>query len=97
MRADRPDLNKAAIVADLRERGYIWLDVGGAVDGIAIGYSHITESVAAALVEIKRPDKRIVFTDSEKKLQEVLADRGYHHVYLVAQDTTDVLRWFGVL
>lgn len=97
MRKDKPDINKASIVADLRSRGFVWVDIGGAVDGVAIGHSHITETVAAVLVEIKAPGRKIVFTDSESKLQKVLADKGYHHAYLVAQDVTDILRWFGCL
>ena len=97
MRADKPDANRAAIVADLRERGYIWLDIGGSVDGLCIGYSHITETVAAVLAEIKRPDKKPVFTASEKRLQDALAERGFHGVYLVAYCTEDILAWFGAL
>ena len=97
MRADKPDANKAAIVSDLRERGYIWIDVGGSVDGIAIGYSHNTNSVSAVLVEIKHPKRHNVFTASEKKLQDVLTDRGYQHVYLVATCTEDILKWFGAI
>lgn len=97
MRKDRPDLNKAAIVADLRERGYLWLDIGGSVDGLCIGYNHNTHQVEVVLVEIKNPVYPVEFTEKEKRLMAELNDRGYHGVHITARDAEDVLQWYGAI
>ena len=97
-RRDKPDANKAAIVAELRERGYVWVDTGGSFDGVVIGYNHWTNSTAACLVEVKNPEGRgMRFTKSERELMDLLLSKGYQGVHVVAKSTEDVLRWFGAV
>jgi len=102
---DKPDANKAEIVADLRARGLMWLDIGGSVDGVCIGYHREQQMVMAVLVEIKQPEYYTVaenkpyirFTASEKKLINQLLALDFQGVHVVATCVEDVLRWFGGL
>lgn len=94
MRADKPDGNTAAIVEELRARGYIVEYAKGMpFDLLVIGHSRITGMTACVLVECKAPGGR--FTPNEIHFQAALVDRSYQGIYIVATTISDITIVFG--
>ena len=65
MRSAKPDANRAAIVAALRQVGITWIDQEprAGFDGLAICAGRVK------IIEIKQPGKRDDLTPNESKLQ----------------------------
>ena len=93
MRADKPDGNTAAIVEELRARGYlVEYAKGMPFDLLVIGHSRTTGMTACVLVEVKNGSK---FTPRELRFQDELVDRSYQGVYIVATTISDITIVFG--
>jgi hypothetical protein len=94
MRADKPDGNTAAIVEELRARGYlVEYAKGMPFDLLVIGHSRTTGMTACVLVECKAPGGR--FTPTEIRFQDALVDRSYQGIYIVATSVGDITINFG--
>ena len=94
MRADKPDSTTAAIVEELRARGYIVEYAKGMpFDLLVIGHSRTTGMTACLLVECKAPGGR--FTPNEIRFQDELQAKGYQACYTVANTIGDITNCFG--
>ena len=94
MRADKPDRPTAAIVEELRARGYVVEYARGMpFDLLVIGHSRTTGMTACLLVECKVKGGR--FTARELRFQAELVDRSYQGVYTVATSARDITIVFG--
>lgn len=93
MRADKPDGNTAAIVEELRARGYVVEYAKGMpFDLLVIGHSRTTGMTACVVVEVKNGSK---FTPREIAFQDELHAKDYHGIYIVATGAEAVRAFFG--
>ena len=93
MRADKPDSTTAAIVEELRARGYVVEYAKGMpFDLLVIGHSRTTGMTSCVLVEVKNGSR---FTPNELRFQDELVDRSYQGCYVVANTVSDITINFG--
>ena len=96
MRADKPDSATAAIVEELRARGYhVEYAHSMPFDLLVIGYHRLEFRTICVIVEVKNEGETAKFTDREKRFQADLADLSYLSVYCVATCAEHVRACFG--
>ena len=94
MRADKPDSTTAAIVEELRARGYLVIYAKGLpFDLLVIGYHRLEYRTACVMVECKAEGGR--FTPREIAFQAELQAAGFMSVYCVATCARHVQACFG--
>jgi len=96
MRADKPDSNTAAIVEELRARGYlVEYAKGMPFDLVVFGHHRLEHYTACFAVECKREGEAPKFTPRELRFQDELSAAGYMSAYCVATNARHVRACFG--
>ncbi len=96
MKADKPDSATAAIVEELRARGYhVEYAHSMPFDLLVIGRSHYDRRTMVILAEIKAPGKTMKFTRRELEFQAALKARGFSSAYTTASCAGDIMGCFG--
>jgi hypothetical protein len=96
MRADKPDASAAAIVEDLRARGYVVEYAKGLpFDLLVIGYHRLEYRTICVIVECKNEGEPPRFTPRERRFQDELENAGFMSVYCVATCAEHVRACFG--
>jgi len=95
MRSDKPDAATAAIVEELRARGYVVVVAKGAPYDLTVTGHHRDYGITYTMyVEVKTPGN-VKFTQREVEFQAALKARGLDSAYVVAINAGDITNAFG--
>lgn len=90
------DANQRSIARELAVCGLLFIDIHtvgrGVPDAIVIGHNRRTGTTDALLVEIKTAKGTL--TDAEIEFRDGLPE---YAPYLIARDSTEILKWFGMV